>query len=100
MADNNSQEKTKPKQYTFPVRYEPIEAPVHGCDHIIVLGTPGNSLTLQMFSTTPPVINNETGETLTENHRKCVGQFFITPTTAERLIGALTEQIDLIQSRR
>ena len=96
MADATPPPTEQTRQVTLPVTYEPIDEPLHGCDHVIALGTPDGALTLQMFSTTPPIIDDKDGSPLTEARRKCVGQFHITPKLAQRLIQLLQEQIIFI----
>ena len=96
MADATPPPKEQTRQVTLPVTYETIDVPLHGCDHVIALGTPDKALVLQMFSTTPPVVDDKDGSPLTEARRKCVGQFHITPTLARRLIQLLQEQISFV----
>ena len=93
MADETTESSEEMKLIELPVTYNDMsDVPLYGCDHIIALLTPDGSFTLQMFSTTPPVINDKDGSALTPPYRKCVGQFHITPATAQRLIDTLRQQ--------
>ncbi len=93
MADDTTVPSGKPQQITLPVTYDTKDVPVYGCDHVSALLVPDESFILQMFSTTPPVLNDQDGSALTPAYRKCVGQFHITPALARRLIDMIQQQL-------
>ena len=70
--------------------------PPYGCDAIMVIYAPDESFLLQMFSTTPPVMNEENKMA----YRRCVGQFHITPKIAQQLVDMLLPHLQRIHGER
>ena len=69
----------------LPVLYANIEeTPVYGCDHIQTFFMPTDgAILVQMFMTIPPRPDKDS---ITS---KCIGQFHLTPETAQNLIDSL-----------
>lgn len=85
MADDPSTQSSQRKTLSAKVTYDMGNAPIYGCDHAIIVKIQDGTTILQLFSTAPPVVNEEDGSFLTPATRRCVGQFQLSPTLVRRM---------------